>query len=348
MNMKLINLDIPVENLNIMTRYINEQETNSKYVNDVLSNLDMYNITVRFTDITMIQYTLLLTIKDVNPRLIKQKDIKFGKLINEDDKINNEYNRLISKYIDLRKKLDLFSDTILEALEPGSRLVDVEICLSIKDLIRFINVCSKYDELIDLIVVLTNNEITEKIVSLSFKINNTNNYDLYMRNEISKDIREELIVENNKLFILSDIEYVNKSIEEGNAHSKISILTYGNYLEIRDLTNKLLNVNLKLENPKLVDKGNYSIDIILPEEFYMISDEDLINELDGYIYDWISLIKNIQKEEYYYNDILSCHLGCFANIFTMNNTINDYFRLQYTGIGHEVVGLLTNLKQNIK
>lgn len=348
MNIQLINLDIPVENLNIITKYINEQETNSKYINDMLSNLDMYNITVRFNDITMMQYTLLLTIKDINPRLIKQRDIKFGKLINEDNKINDEYNRLISKYIDLRKKLDLFSDTILEALEPGSRLVDVEICLSIKDLIRFINVCSKYDELIDLIVVLTNNEITEKIVSLSFKINNSNNYDLYMRNEIAKDIREELTVENNKLIILSDIEHVNKSIEEGNAYSKISILTYGNYLEIRDLTNKLLNVNLKLENPKLFDKVNYSIDVILPEEFYMISDEDLINELDGYIYDLISLIKNIQKEEYYYNDILSCHLGCFANIFTMNNTISDYFKLQYTGIGHEVIELLNNLKQNIE
>lgn len=348
MNIQLINLDIPVENLNIITKYINEQETDSKYINDMLSSLDMYNITVRFNDITMMQYTLLLTIKDINPRLIKQRDIKFGKLINEDNKINDEYNRLISKYIDLRKKLDLFSDTILEALEPGSRLVDVEICLSIKDLIRFINVCSKYDELIDLIVVLTNNEITEKIVSLSFKINNSNNYDLYMRNEIAKDIREDLTFESNKLIILSDIGYVNKSIEEGNAYSKISILTYGNYLEIRDLTNKLLNVNLKLENPKLVDKVNYSIDIILPEEFYMISDEDLINELDGYIYDWVSLIKNIQKEEYYYNDILSCHLGCFANIFTMNNTISDYFKLQYTGIGHEVIELLNNLKQNIE
>ena len=348
MNIQLINLDIPVENLNIITKYINEQETNSKYINDMLSSLDMYNITVRFNDITMMQYTLLLTIKDINPRLIKQRDIKFGKLINEDSKINDEYNRLISKYIDLRKKLDLFSDTVLEALEPGSRLVDVEICLSIKDLIGFINVCSKYDELIDLIVVLTNNEITEKVVSLSFKINNSNNYDLYMRNEIAKDIREELTVDSNKLIILSDIEYVNKSIEEGNAYSKISILTYGNYLEIRDLTNKLLNVNLKLENPKLVDKVNYSIDIILPEEFYMISDENLINELDGYIYDWVSLIKNIQKEEYYYNDILSCHLGCFANIFTMNNSVNDYFKLQYTGIGHEVIELLTNLKQNIE
>ena len=36
MNMKLINLDIPVENLNIMTRYINEQEINSKYINKLI------------------------------------------------------------------------------------------------------------------------------------------------------------------------------------------------------------------------------------------------------------------------------------------------------------------------
>ena len=350
MNIELLNMDLDYGKLNDVVNFIdNSENITYKEINDILCNLDMYNISVRINNITMMQYTLLLTMKGIKPILLKQKELKFGELTIDDKDIQSEYKRLLNEYKELRKELDIFSDTTLECLEPGSRLVDIEMNTSIKEFIEFINTCSKYDELLDLVLVISTNEITQKFISILYKLD-LNTYDVYMRSKIVKEVRDELtsLRSSTKSFIISNTDYISRELEKGNSEVKISLLTYSNYLEIRDLTNKFIDINIKLENPKLIEKENYPIDVIVPDELGLINDEILTNRIDKYIYDWIVLISKIKdKKEYYYNDILACYLGCFASIFIMNNSVKDYFNLQYTDIGSQVVEMLYSLIQNI-
>ena len=350
MNMELLNIDLDYNKLIEVIKFINNSENITyKEINDILCNLDMYNISVRFNNITMMQYTLLLTMKGIKPILLKQKEVKFDELNIEDKEIQNEYKRLLNEYIELRKELDIFSDTTIECLEPGSRLVDVELNMSVKEFIEFINTCSKYDELLDLTLAISTNEITQNFIMILYRLD-LNSYDVYMRSQIIKEVREDLtsLRGNIRSFIISNNDYISEELEKGNSDVKISLLSYSNYLEIRDLTNKSVDVNIRLENPKLIEKEKYPIDIIVPDELGLITDENLTNRIDKYIYDWIVLISKIRdKDEYYYNDILSCYLGCFATIFTMNNSVKDYFNLQYTDIGSQVVEMLYSLIQNI-
>lgn len=350
-NMEIINMDLDEKRLIDIANYIVDKETiRPKEINDLISSLDIYNITVRFNNVNMMQYTLLLTMKGINVNLIKQKEIKFNKLNIEDEGIATEYNRLLDKYLDLRERLDMFSDTTLEALEPGSRLVDVELNMSLRDFIVFIKTCSKYDELIELVLAISGNEILQSLIVVIYKLE-LNSQDIYMRFKVDDNIRNDLVsITNDKnIFVLSNTDNVTNNLVKGNLRERVSIIGYANYLQIRDLLNKGIDLNIKLENPKLIEKEDHALDVITPDELELLSgNEELSNEVDKYIYDWICLIDKIKHtDEYYYNDIVSCHLGCFANVYTINNNINDYLNLRSTDIGNNIVEILYTLVQNI-
>ena len=71
MNMELLNIDLDYNKLIEVIKFINNSENITyKEINDILCNLDMYNISVRFNNITMMQYTLLLTMKGIKPILL--------------------------------------------------------------------------------------------------------------------------------------------------------------------------------------------------------------------------------------------------------------------------------------
>lgn len=350
-NMEIINMDLDEKRLIDIANYIVDKETiRPKEINDLISSLDIYNITVRFNNVNMMQYTLLLTMKGINANIIKQKEIKFNKLNIEDEEIVNEYNRLLDKYLDLRERLDMFSDVTLEALEPGSRLVDVELNMSLRDFIVFIKTCSKYDELIELVLAISGNKITQSLIMAIYKLE-LNSQDIYMRLKVDDNIRNDLLsITNDKnIFVLSNIDNVTNNLVKGNLRERVAVIGYANYLQIRDLLNKGIDLNIKLENPKLIEKEEHALDVITTDELELLSgNEELANEVDKYIYDWICLIDKIKHtDEYYYNDIVSCHLGCFANVYAINNNINDYLNLRSTDIGNNIVEILYTLVQNI-
>lgn len=353
-NLELINIDINkdvlnnrIYDINIIKDLLKDEKDQNKIIRDILDNMGMYNITIRLYDINMLQYTLITTIKNNNVRVMNPNEITFDTVDLYDETLEKEYYRLISQYMELRNELSFLSNKMLENLEPNTRLVNIELCMSIKEFIEFLILCSKYDELMDIVLAVSNNEVLEGLVTILWSLK-LSTEDLYMRMKIDNEIRNELST-NTKLVILSNSDFIKKNINEGNPNVKLTLLSYGNFLTIRDVSSKTSNIDIKLENPKFINREENPIDVILPNEFGLLLNEDQFNKVDKYIYDWVVFINKLEADEkhYYYNDILACYLGCFGNVFRMNNTIEDYFKLSYTDIGSEVIELLYNLKQEL-
>ena len=71
----------------------------NKRIRDILDDLALYNITFKLESINMLQYTLLLSMRELNIQFLQSigfESIEFG-----DDELNNEYDSLLCKACDI-------------------------------------------------------------------------------------------------------------------------------------------------------------------------------------------------------------------------------------------------------
>ena len=96
---------------------------------------------------------MLLSMKDINIELINETD-EFEKLPFSSEEDENVYNMLIKQFKAWREILiDKYEmpEELLAYIQPNSRLVNLRLSCSIKELMYFINSCAKYNELIDIV-----------------------------------------------------------------------------------------------------------------------------------------------------------------------------------------------------
>lgn len=321
----------------------------NKRIRDMIDDLAMYNITFKLSNINMLQYTLLLTLRDLNIDFIQSigyEAIEFG-----DDELNEEYDRLLCKSYDIESLLldkyaYLFDQQSIEYILPNSKLVDIRMSISIKELIELIHTCSKYDEMMNIVLAISNNEILEQLVTV---VNSLYEYihtdDLFIRTTIDEEIREDLTTHGTNLMILSNTDFIKEQLDKGVSDMKMSTLAHCSLVAFRDLVRRGYNFNIKLENFKY--KQITQNEIILPEEYGEIEEEDL-NLIDKYIYDWIVFIDKLENSgTYYSNELTLCNLGCFGHIVRMNAKVSHYFNLEYFNISSEVMDMVNNLTLKI-
>lgn len=287
---------------------------------DISDYLDGLNISFKITGVNMLQYTIISTLRNVVSEIVVEEFTKFTNVNLGSKELNDEYTRLVAecfKIKDILKNKYKFDDELLEYIEPMTKTVDIRFSMTIKEFLRFVNTCSRYDELIDIIVSMDSVEELEGLLYIRTEL--AGRKDLFLRNKISKDVREELNVNENKVKLLSRKDKKVQIIE------KVSTICIGSYVSFRNIVTNTKNFNIRLENPKHVDSDDsIPINIILPEEYSSIDIND-INLIDKYIYGWICLINRIHLEkDYYEGKTILCHLGCFGVIFRMNNSCELY------------------------
>ena len=98
--------EIEVIVLNLLNLSEQDQKTfiDNKRIRDILDDLLSYNITFRLENINMLQYTLLLTIRELDVEFIKSIGFEAIEFDNED--LNDEYDRLICRACDICKILE--------------------------------------------------------------------------------------------------------------------------------------------------------------------------------------------------------------------------------------------------
>lgn len=292
-------------------------------IRNISDQLDSFNITFELLGVNMLQYTIISTFRNILINVL-DKDYAMFKTINlESEELNDEYNKLLAECLLIRSMLKDkygFSDDLIEYIEPMTQLVDLRISMTTREFLRFVNTCSKYDELIDIVIALY--DIDELNLLLSRRTELATQKDLFMRYLIDNVTRDYII--DNKLYVLSNMEHVKRSIDFG-YNVKVSSLGFGSYIAFREIATSLPNFNIKLENPKHVENnGTIPIVVKIANEYSDLGDEDK-KIIDKYIYRWICLINRFHLETEVFDErALLCHLGCFGTVFRMNNELKEY------------------------
>lgn len=347
--MKLIadNIDIYPETLldviNVTRDIIQKEDRtfdDNKRIKNILDDLDSFNITVVLQDIDMIQYSMLLSMQNITVAVDNFNEVKFKDIDFPNEELKKEYNRLINQYNSISSILEM-SDELLQYIQPNSRLVDARISLSIKEFVFFILECSKYDELIDIIVLLSNfDEVLENLVTMSLSLRDMMHVDdIFIRMQLDEDNRRLLLDSGIiNVNVVSNEEYVKHCLETEKISVKISTIGVCSLVAYRDIVKSIPKQQIKIENFFDLINQEY-MSLTFPKE-YLHLDEYVSNAIDGYIYDWYLLLYELKKHEGTELDSMLCCLGCYSNIFKMNTMLDNYFRLMYESELSEVKDLM--------
>ena len=147
-----------------------EQKTyeENKRIRNILDDLSMYNITFRLEDINMLQYTLLSSIMYSDIQYIRSVGYETVEFNNEE--MNDRYDELLVKAQDIIHLLTekyKFNFETIEYVLPNSMCVDIRMSISIKEFIELIHTCSKYDELMNIVLAISEHEILEQVVTVA-------------------------------------------------------------------------------------------------------------------------------------------------------------------------------------
>lgn len=328
MKFKLINLELSINEITYLFEErveYNLDEMREDKLRDILDVLDSYNITFELTSVNMLQYTIITTFRRILIDVLDKKYPVFNTLNLESEELNCEYNELIAECLSIRYVLKdkyNFSEDLIEYIEPMTKLIDLRISMTIKEFLIFVNTCSKYDELKDIIKSIYENDNAELNLLLMMRSEVVTQKDLFMRNLLDDATRDYII--DNKLYVLSDINHVKRSSDFGYS-VKVSSAGFGSYKAFREIAIKLPNFSIKLENPKHVGNDSTIPIIVKIDDEYSKLSEEHVKLIDNYIYRWICLINRFHLETDVFDErALLCHLGCFGTVFRMNNELKEY------------------------
>lgn len=320
----------------------------NKRIRNILDDLDSFNLTFSINEVDMIKYSLLLSIDKISVELVDSEEVKFEEIEFEDDELNAEYNRLLKQYKTFESLVNL-PDNLLQYIQPNSRLVNVRISLSIKDFVHFILTCSKYDELLDIIVMISNYDtVMEKLVTMSMSLYDLNFVDdLFIRLQVDEEYRRAMLDSGViNINIMSNDEYVIHCLKNSKSDVKISTIGTCSLVAYREIVKNIPKQQIKIENFFDLINQDY-MSLTFPVE-YLHLDEYVSNAIDGYIYDWYLLIDKLKQKDDTELITMLCCLGCFSNIFKMNTNMENYFMLLYQSNLSEVQDLMTIFGNKLK
>ena len=340
-----------VQVLNEIINNENKTYDDIKRARNILDDLSNFNLTFMLEDVDMVVYTMLLSMKNISCWKLEGNMISFKELNFPNEGMENEYIGLISKFVELSDRLKEeyeFNELDVEYLAPNSKLSNIKISCSIKDLIYFILSCAKYDELIDINVLFSEyDKLMESIVTVamsSFDITIVD--DLFIRMRLDDENRRNMLDAGNlSMNIISNEEYISHCIKTFNSEVKLSTIGTSSLVAYREVVNNIPKQDIKIENfNDFINQEYFSISLPC---IYGSLDDEIANEIEKYIYDWYVLINQYKEMEDYKHEQLLCCLNCFEHIFKMNTQVYNYFNLDVETELTEVKELMRILKSKL-
>ena len=320
-----------IQVLNEMLHKEDRNHEDDKRIRNILDDLDSFNLTFLLEDVDMIIYTMLLSMRNVSIGLIESNELAFKELVFPNEKIEHEYIRLITQCNEihgiLKNKYNM-DDIEIEYLDPNSKLVNLRLSLSLKDLVYFIISCGKYNETMDINVLISDyDELMELFVTVAMSLTDMVKVDdLFIRMKLDEENRKSILNEmTDNVTIISNEEYINYCMQVNNIEVKLSTIGACSLVGYRHIVNNIPKQDIKIENFNDFIQQEY-FGILLPQKYLEVDSEDA-NLIDGYIYDWYNLVNAYKEFLEYEQEQALCCLGCFNNIFKMNTPIYNYFEL---------------------
>ena len=311
--------------------FVQEEKSfiNNKRIRNILDDLDSFNISFILEDVDTLAYTTLLSMKNISVGLVPN-DISFVRMEFPNEKFEKEYERLITEYVEIQRELIKLnmSKKEIEYLEPNSKLVNIRVSASIKDLFYFFLTCGKYDELMDILVIFSNyDELMEKLVTIAMSLDDVIVADdLFIRMKLDDENRQFLLDSvGENIRILSNEEYIEYCVNNYANEVKLSTIGSCSLVAYRDIVDNVPKQGIKIENMyDFIEQEQFRV--VLPRSYAEI-EGDLANKIDQYIYNWYMLVYNLKTEEGTEHIQMLCCLGCFNHVFKMNVPIYSYFEM---------------------
>lgn len=346
--------DALIEVMHALDELINNENPtcdDNKRIRNVLDDLSNFNITFILEDIDMIIYTMLISIKNISCWELESDMVSFKEIAFPAKEMEDNYVSLISKFMELSNKLKEkynLSDNEIEYLSPNSKLINVKVSCSIKDLMYFILTCAKYDELIDINILFSEyDELMESILTVSMSLSQMIIVDdLFIRMKLDEENRRSMLDSGSlSMNVISNEEYIAYCIKTFNSNVKLSTIGTCSLIAYRGMVDNLPKQDIKIENfNDFVNQEYFSIS--LPCVYATLHDDD-VNEIEKYIYDWYVLINQYRNMGDYKQEQLLCCLSCFEHIFKMNSAVYNYFTLDTETDLTEVNELINILKSKL-
>lgn len=338
MNLIIENCDFFVDDLlsvlNVLNDLINREDRDYKVdreIKNILDDLDNFNITFILEDLDMETYTMILSMKNIAVSLISREDISFKELNFPNDNLEKEYERLIVQYMMIRnelKNLYEITDKELEYIEPNSKLVTVRLSASVKQLLYFILSCAKYDETVDINLLFSNHdELLESMVTIALSLTDLIKVDdIFIRMSLEENNRQYLLNSTEVCVnVISNEEYIDYCIKNGINKVNLSVIGTCSLVAYREMVDKTPKQSIKIENfYEFINQDNFNITLPV---IYSCIEDDLVNIIEKYIYDWFNLVNELKQFGDYRREEMLCCLGCYDNIFKSNMILESYFKL---------------------
>ena len=261
---------------NLQTDYLNiQQNLNEK--NDLIEMDEQINKLIKENEIINEQYeNRKYEIKNLKKEL-NEKDnefnlfkIKYKEMLNENKNYINEINNLKIDNKNLKSNYDQLINEIyikinqeneknninLETKNNNLKNIEIDSNILVSEEQRKIYP-SNYDKLLIYTAELdkTNQELNDKINSLSEKISKKEEKLLNLKNELNKEKEENIILKSQNINLLDKIEDLNKDIEINQLFRPSKMLNQFRLSRLSNLNNNnIRNSNLLFINPKKINE----------------------------------------------------------------------------------------------
>ena len=261
---------------NLQTDYLNiQQNLNEK--NDLLEMDEQINKLIKENEIINEQYeNRKYEIKNLKKEL-NEKDnefnlfkIKYKEMLNENKNYINEINNLKIDNKNLKSNYDQLINEIyikinqeneknninLETKNNNLKNIEIDSNILVSEEQRKIYP-SNYDKLLIYTAELdkTNQELNDKINSLSEKISKKEEKLLNLKNELNKEKEDNIILKSQNINLLDKIEDLNKDIEINQLFRPSKMLNQFRLSRLSNLNNNnIRNSNLLFINPKKINE----------------------------------------------------------------------------------------------
>lgn len=311
--------------------------TSYKYMNqfdNMIQNLETFQITFELKDITLLQYLMLANIKRLNVDLeIDYNNPRFKYL----DLYSSELNDRFDEQVELTKELIL---TVPEQYRPylstTGQLCNMKIYTNGKKLLKLLATMIKYDELSEIVDCMVERDTEDNLITnLLYLSNKVDAYEIYLREMLSHEIRESLMHSQDGIAIQfqTDLSILNKIQDNGGDIGEVATTSFmkSSLVGYLEMINKGLSDRLRMENPwHVFSREKVLVDIAMPYQVY--ENEELVYKINRMIMEWLGLIEEVKELESTDKDALTMIPTAFCVLYRyitkykndINSTENDF------------------------
>lgn len=285
------------------------------FLDNNLQSLESMQIVFKLTDITVLQYLMIASIKRLETELeIDYGDPRFIDLNSGDDSLDDMYVDLVedvkmfmNKIKDDSKGINGVTEDFARYVSTTGQLCNVTIHTNGKKFLKLLATFIKYDELSSIVEVMVDRDTEGELIANSLYLSTAvSAFEIYLRKLVDPVTRGELIDDTDAdgvgVIFESNLKGLSKAKRNGVDIGKITTTSYvtSSLLAYQELIKHGYSDRIRMENlyHVLTTDRESTINLALPHQLYTLP---YINDMMDMIMKWCELLERCMENEVFVN-----------------------------------------------